>query len=158
MRKEIVEFEQHFEEQRIRSMAWWDNSARCREEKAAQKEVMDDYEILKGKLSPEARMLLDRVEEEWYLLKEAELQATYMQGISDGLELGVQRRQNRIGMTEHKCRRVSQYIAILKMMYACTVISKNDIPGRTDKEGAAISMDLDNQRNEKFNIGQRHMT
>ena len=44
------------------------------------------------------------------------------------------------------------------MMYACTVISKNDIPGRTDKEGAAISMDLDNQRNEKFNIGQRHMT
>ena len=55
MRKEIVEFEQHFEEQRIRSMAWWDNSARCREEKAASKEVMDDYEILKGKLSPEAR-------------------------------------------------------------------------------------------------------
>ena len=52
-------------------------------------------------------MLLDRVEEEWYLLKEAELQATYMQGISDGLELGAQRRQNRIGMTEHKCRRVS---------------------------------------------------
>ena len=97
MRKEIVEFEQHFEEQRIRSMAWWDNSARCREEKAASKEVM----------TPEARMLLDRVEEEWYLLKEAELQATYMQGISDGLELGAQRRQKRIGMTEHKCRRVS---------------------------------------------------
>ena len=107
MRKEIVEFEQHFEEQRIRSMAWWDNSAKCREEKAASKEVMDDYEILKGKLTPEARMLLDRVEEEWYLLKEAELQATYMQGISDGLELGAQRRQKRIGMTEHKCRRVS---------------------------------------------------
>ena len=77
------------------------------EEKAASKEVMDDYELLKGKLSPEARMLLDRVEEEWYLLKEAELQATYMQGISDGLELGAQRRQKRIGMTEHKCRRVS---------------------------------------------------
>ena len=56
MRKEIVEFEQHFEEQRIRSMAWWDNSARCREEKAASKEVMDDYEILKGKLSPEAHV------------------------------------------------------------------------------------------------------
>ena len=93
MRKEIVEFEQHFEEQRIRSMAWWDNS--------------DDYELLKGKLTPEARMLLDRVEEEWYLMKEAELQATYMQGISDGLELGAQRRQKRIGMTEHKCRRVS---------------------------------------------------
>ena len=52
-------------------------------------------------------MVLDRVEEEWYLLKEAELQATYMQGISDGLELGAQRRQKRIGMTEHKCRRVS---------------------------------------------------
>ena len=67
----------------------------------------NDYEILKGKLSPEARMVLDRVEEEWYLLKEAELQATYMQGISDGLELGAQRRQKRIGMTEHKCRRVS---------------------------------------------------
>ena len=61
----------------------------------------------KGKLSPEARMLLDRVEEEWYLLKESELQATYMQGISDGLELGAQRRQKHIGMTEHKCRRVS---------------------------------------------------
>lgn len=74
--------------------AWWDNSARYREEKAASKEVMDDYELLKGKLTSEARMLLDRVEEEWYLLKEAELQATYMQGISDGLELGAQRRQN----------------------------------------------------------------
>ena len=45
-----------------------------------------------------------------------------------------------------------------KTIYEYTVILKNDIPGRTDKEVAAISMDLDNQRNEKFNIGQRHMT
>ncbi len=107
MRKEIVEFEQHFEEQRLRSMAWWDNSAKFREEKEASKEVMAAYEILKGKLTPEARMLLDQVEEEWYLLKEAELQATYMQGISDGLDLGVQRRQKHTGMAEHTCRRVS---------------------------------------------------
>ncbi len=107
MRKEIVEFEQHFEEQRIRSMAWWDNSAKCREEKAASKEVMDAYETLKEELPLEARMLLDQVEEEWYLLKEAELQATYMQGISDGLDMGAQRRQKRLGLTEHKCRRVS---------------------------------------------------
>lgn len=107
MRKEIVEFEQHFEEQRLRSMAWWDNSARCREEKVASKDVMDAYEVLKRELTPEARMLLDQVEEEWYLLKEAELQATYMQGISDGLDMSAQRRQRHSGVSEHKCRRVS---------------------------------------------------
>ena len=30
---------------------------------------------------------MDRIEEAWYLMKEAELQATYMQGISDGMDM-----------------------------------------------------------------------
>ena len=38
-------------------------------------------------LSPELCAILDRIEEEWYLMKEAELQATYMQGISDGMDM-----------------------------------------------------------------------
>ena len=107
MRKEIVELEQNFEEQRIRHMAWWETSARYREEKEASREVLDAYEVLRGRLSPEAQMLLDQVEEEWYLMKEAELQATYMQGISDGLDMKSttgKRRQETVGQ---KHRRVS---------------------------------------------------
>ena len=65
MRKEIVELEQLLEIQRLQNMAWWE---------------------LK-ELSPELCAILDRIEEAWYLMKEAELQATYMQGISDGMDM-----------------------------------------------------------------------
>ena len=107
MRKEIVELEQFFEEQRIRHMAWWENSAKHREEREASREVMEAYEVLRGRLTPEARMLLEQVEEEWYLLKEAELQATYMQGISDGLDMNGSGGQKHRESAGHRCRRVS---------------------------------------------------
>ena len=97
MRKEIVGLEQTFEKQRIAHMAWWENSARCREETEASREVIDAYEQLKKTLTEEARILLDQVEEEWYLLKEAELQATYMQGISDGLDMSRAKGIHQIG-------------------------------------------------------------
>lgn len=107
MRKEIVGLEQTFEEQRIAHMAWWEHSVRCREEKEASRAVMDAYEQLKETLTEEARMLLDQVEEEWYLLKEAELQATYMQGISDGLDMSRVKVLHRSAKGDAACRRVS---------------------------------------------------
>ena len=107
MRKEIVELELYFEEQRIRHMAWWETSAKYREEKAASGEVMEAYEVLRGSLAPEVRMLLDQVEEEWYLMKEAELQATYMQGISDGLDMKGAAGKKHQDETGQKRRRVS---------------------------------------------------
>ena len=77
MRKEIVELEQLLEIQRLQNMAWWETSDQVREE----------YEEMLKELSPELCAILDRIEEEWYLMKEAELQATYMQGISDGMDM-----------------------------------------------------------------------
>ena len=73
MRKEIVELEQLLEIQRLQNMAWWETSDQYQEELEA--------------LSPELCAILDRIEEAWYLMKEAELQATYMQGISDGMDM-----------------------------------------------------------------------
>ena len=107
MRKEIIGLEQTFEEQRIAHMAWWENSVRCIEELAASKAVMDAYKQLKETSTEEARMLLDQVEEEWYLLKEAELQATYMQGISDGLDMSRAKGLHRSAKGAVVCRRVS---------------------------------------------------
>ena len=48
---------------------------------------MEEYEEMLKELSPELCAILDRIEEAWYLMKEAELQATYMQGISDGMDM-----------------------------------------------------------------------
>ena len=73
MRKEIVELEQLLEIQRLQNMAWWETS--------------DQYQEMLKELSPELCAILDRIEEAWYLMKEAELQATYMQGISDGMDM-----------------------------------------------------------------------
>ena len=47
----------------------------------------EEYEEMLKELSPELCAILDRIEEAWYLMKEAELQATYMQGISDGMDM-----------------------------------------------------------------------
>ena len=46
-----------------------------------------EYEEMLKELSPELCAILDRIEEAWYLMKETELQATYMQGISDGMDM-----------------------------------------------------------------------
>jgi len=83
MRKEIVELEQLLEIQRLQNMAWWETSDQYQEELEASEEVREEYEEMLKELSPE----LDRIEEAWYLMKEAELQATYMQGISDGMDM-----------------------------------------------------------------------
>lgn len=53
----------------------------------ASEEVREEYEEMLKELSPELCAILDRIEEAWYLMKEAELQATYMQGISDGMDM-----------------------------------------------------------------------
>ena len=79
MRKEIVELEQLLEIQRLQNMAWWETSDQYQEELEASEEVRGEYEELCA--------ILDRIEEAWYLMKEAELQATYMQGISDGMDM-----------------------------------------------------------------------
>ena len=57
------------------------------EELEASEEVREEYEEMLKELSPELCAILDRIEEAWYLMKEAELQATYMQGISDGMDM-----------------------------------------------------------------------
>ena len=80
MRKEIVELEQLLEIQRLQNMAWWETSDQYQEER-------EEYEEMLKELSPELCAILDRIEEAWYLMKEAELQATYMQGISDGMDM-----------------------------------------------------------------------
>ena len=67
-------------------MAWWETSDQYQEELEASEEVREEYEEMLKELSPELCAILDRIEEAWYLMKEAELQATYMQGISDGME------------------------------------------------------------------------
>ena len=84
MRKEIVELEQLLEIQRLQNMAWWETSDQYQEEP---EEVREEYEEMLKELSPELCAILDRIEEAWYLMKEAELQATYMQGISDGMDI-----------------------------------------------------------------------
>ena len=84
MRKEIVELEQLLEIQRLQNMAWWETSDQYQEELEASEEV---HEEMLNELSPELCAILDRIEEAWYLMKEAELQATYMQGISDGMDM-----------------------------------------------------------------------
>ena len=84
MRKEIVELEQLLEIQRLQNMAWWETSDQYQE---ASEEVREEYEEMLKELSPELCAILDRIEEAWYLMKEAELQATYMQGISDGMDM-----------------------------------------------------------------------
>ena len=87
MRKEIVELEQLLEIQRLQNMAWWETSDQYQEELEASDEVREEYEEMLKELSPELCAILDRIEEAWYLMKEAELQATYMQGISDGMDM-----------------------------------------------------------------------
>lgn len=96
MKREIVESEQLLEAQRLQNMAWWETSDWYMEELDASREVREDYQEMLKELSPELCAILDRIEEEWYLMKEAELQATYMQGISDGMD-----------MHEEQLRRVS---------------------------------------------------
>lgn len=96
MKREIVESEQLLEAQRLQNMAWWETSDWYMEEFEASREVREDYQEMLKELSPELCAILDRIEEEWYLMKEAELQATYMQGISDGMD-----------MHEEQLRRVS---------------------------------------------------
>ena len=80
MRKEIVELEQLLEIQRLQNMAWWETSDQYQEELEASEEVREEYEEMLKELSPELCAIL-------YLMKEAELQATYMQGISDGMDM-----------------------------------------------------------------------
>ena len=87
MRKEIVELEQLLEIQRLQNMAWWETSYQYHEELEASEEVREEYEEMLKELSQELCAILDRIEEAWYLMKEAELQATYMQGISDGMDM-----------------------------------------------------------------------
>lgn len=87
MKKEIVELEALLEVQRLKNMAWWETSDRYLEELQASEDVYEEYEAMRQALSPKMRAVLDRVEEAWYLMKEAELHATYMQGISDGMEM-----------------------------------------------------------------------
>ena len=75
MRKEIVELEQLLEIQRLQNMAWWETSDQYQEELEASEEVREEYEEMLKELSPELCAILDRIEEAWYLMKEAELQA-----------------------------------------------------------------------------------
>lgn len=86
MRKEIVDLSQKLENQRIRNMAWWQESDIYKEEKRESEPVLRAYRAARHTMSRETCELLDSVEEEMYLLKEAELQATYLQGISDCLD------------------------------------------------------------------------
>lgn len=88
MRKEIVELNQKLELEvhRIRNMAWWQQSEEYKEEKRISEPVLRAYREVRRTMSRETCELLDDVEEEMYLLKEAELQATYLQGISDCLD------------------------------------------------------------------------
>lgn len=86
MRKEIVELSQKLEANRIRNMAWWTHSDIYNEERSASEPVLRAYREARKSMSRETCELLDHVEEEMYLLKEAELQATYLQGISDCLD------------------------------------------------------------------------
>ena len=78
MRKEIVELEQLLEIQRLQNMAWWETSDQYQEDLEASEEVREEYEEMLKELSPELCAILDRIEEAWYLMKEAELQATYI--------------------------------------------------------------------------------
>ncbi len=88
MRKEIVELNQkmELEAHRIRNMDWWPQSNIYKEEKRASEPIFRAYREVRRTMSRETCELLDDVEEEMYLLKEAELQATYLQGISDCLD------------------------------------------------------------------------
>ena len=87
MRKEIVELEQLLEICICRTWHECGTSDQYQEELEASEEVREEYEEMLKELSPELCAILDRIEEAWYLMKEAELQATYMQGISDGMDM-----------------------------------------------------------------------
>lgn len=86
MRKEIVDLSQKLEAQRIKNMAWWPQSELYKMERHASEPVFKAYRDARRAMGKEICELLDSVEEEMYLLKEAELQATYLQGISDCLD------------------------------------------------------------------------
>lgn len=86
MRKEIADLSRKLEIQRIRNMAWWPQSEIYRRERKASEPVFRVFWEARQKMEPELCRLLDNVEEEMYLLKEAELQATYLQGFSDCLD------------------------------------------------------------------------
>lgn len=87
MRKEIVELEQLLEIQRLQNMAWWETSDQYQEELEASEEVREEYEEMLKELHRSCVRYWIGLEEAWYLMKEAELQATYMQGISDGMDM-----------------------------------------------------------------------
>lgn len=86
MRKEIVDLSQKLEVHRIRNMAWWQESDIYKTEVKESEAVLSAYQAVRSTMSKQTCELLDHVEEEMYLLKEAELQATYLQGISDCLD------------------------------------------------------------------------
>lgn len=86
MRREILNLSRMLEAQRVRNMAWWYQSDDYDEELRASEPVLQAYEAARREMSPELCELLDCFEEEMFLLKEAELEATYLQGMSDGLD------------------------------------------------------------------------
>lgn len=86
MRKDIAELSQKLESQRIQSMEWWKRSEIYEQELKASEPVLRAWQAARKQMSLDMCQLLDKVEEEMYLLKEAELQATYLQGISDCLD------------------------------------------------------------------------
>ena len=87
MRKEIVRIRTVVRDSEIAEHGMVGDIRSVSGRTGASEEVREEYEEMLKELSPELCAILDRIEEAWYLMKEAELQATYMQGISDGMDM-----------------------------------------------------------------------